>query len=127
MVCVLSFYLSGCATIMGGSTSEVTIDTEPSNATCYIEGKNYNEKITTPETIEVSGKSGTLRLTCEEEGYKTETSSISTNMNGWFIVNGVWYFTIIGIPIAVIGAVVDTSTGAVSEYPEEYTQILHPE
>lgn len=110
-----SCLMSGCASIISGSSQEVTFQSQPDGATVTVNGKILGR---TPLTTNLKKKSD-QKLTFEKEGYKTDTMQLSTRMDSWF-----WGNILIG---GLIGSTTDGISGAVHEYvPNQYFIPLTP-
>ena len=110
-----SALLHGCATIVAGSSQELTFQTEPEGATVSVAGKALGR---TPLTTEVS-RDKNLSLTFEKEGYKPYTTQLSTTLNGWF-----WGNIVFG---GFLGSTTDGVSGSIHEYsPSQYFVTLSP-
>jgi hypothetical protein len=77
---VLLSMSSSCALIMNDKNDQISINSEPSGADIFIEGKSYGK---TPATINAEAKNSTLVLT--KEGYgtaKLDLKVFATMKNG---------------------------------------------
>lgn len=111
----VSIFLTGCATIVSGTTQQVTFQSTPDGATVKVNGKPLGK---TPLTIQLDKKSGQT-LTVEKEGYKTFTTSMDTTLDSWF-----WGNIVIG---GVFGSTTDGISGAIHRYsPSQYIVTLEP-
>jgi hypothetical protein len=109
---VLALSLSGCASIISGSTQTMTFQSTPeySNITILNRAGNKIHVGQSPVTINLKRgagffKSEKYQVTFEKEGFETKTINISSSINGWYVGNilfGGW----IGLLI------VDPATGA---------------
>ena len=73
---LLLFLTSACATIVAGTTDEVTFNSEPQGVQVTAGGKVLGK---TPMTIQLDKKSGQV-VEFELEGYKKQTRSLSTTL-----------------------------------------------
>lgn len=119
--------LTGCATIISGSTQAITIKSVPEAAKLSITNKS-GEKIhtgETPATVTLKRGAGFFQpqhyqVTLEKDGYQTKTVSVSGTLNGWYIGN-----LIFGGPLGIL--IIDPLTGAMySLTPSEVTTGLSP-
>ena len=126
-VIAVGFIVSGCATIMSGTTQVVTIDSDPQGATVTVgkvkvkNGKsvmvNGKEIGITPIDVEVSRKRGMVQVS--KEGYKSVDVPLKTTMNPW-----VWGDILLTSPLSTS---IDTTTGASNQYnPGQYLVTLPP-
>lgn len=107
--------VSGCATIVSGSSDEVTFNSSPDGARVYVNGVAVG---TTPTAVTLDRKTDQM-LRFEKEGYKTYETKMKTTMNGWFFGN-----VLIG---GLIGSTTDAASGAIHEYsPDQYMVALEP-
>jgi uncharacterized protein YceK len=90
-VAVLS--LSGCASIMSGSSQTMTFESTPELSDITILNKAGKKVHVGQAPVTVSLKK--FRLLCpekytvvfEKEGYETKTINISAHVNGWYVGN----------------------------------------
>src|ERR1035441_4413115 len=112
----IALALSSCATIMSGSSQDLSFNSSPDGATVTAGGRVIGK---TPITTRLSKESGQT-LVFSKDGYKSITMRLDTTMNGWF-----WGNIVLGGPI---GSTTDGITGAVHEYsPSQYMVTLTPE
>ncbi len=105
--------LAACATIVSGTSQEVSFYSSPEGATVSVGGRILGK---TPLTMNMKKKSGQT-LIFEKEGHKKFTTRLDTNMNSWF-----WGNIILG---GVLGSSTDATTGAIYEYsPQQYMVTL---
>jgi hypothetical protein len=96
--------ISGCATLMSGTTQPINVQTTPPNSTCTIQSKGAAPIRTTAPSVVVLQRGTDYALTCEKDGYAPTTATIKSVTNGWVvgnIVNGLFP-----------GMIVDAVTGA---------------
>jgi hypothetical protein len=106
----------GCASIIDGTTQEVSFNSTPDGATVTLDGRVIGK---TPVSISIKKKSGQA-LVFSKDGYKTVTMQLETRMNSWF-----WGNIILG---GVIGSTTDGISGAINEYsPSQYMITLQQE
>ena len=103
------FLSSSCATIMTGKTQEVTFDSEPQGVEVAVNGRVIGK---TPTTIQLDKKKDQT-VSFKLEGYKTQTRTLETKVNTWFMGN-----IVLG---GFIGSTTDGITGGMHEYsPNQY-------
>ena len=128
-IVVVLFVISGCATIMSGTTQKVTFDSDPSGAKVVIGKKKKKDGETTmvdsydagvtPLTVELSRRQSTI-VQISMEGYKTKEVELKRKMNNWVL--GDLALT------SPLSTSIDTSTEACNEYkPGQYMVTLQPE
>ena len=114
---VLPVLLPACATIMTGTTDDVTLTSEPSGASVRIEPDP--KELQTPATLTLRRRDGPFLLSFELEGYESQRAYIRSKPNGWL-----WANILLG---GVVGIVVDWSTGAVTRLdPTEVHLVFQP-
>lgn len=104
--------VSGCATIISGSTQTITIKSVPEDATIFIVNK-AGEKVhsgNTPATVTLKRGAGYFKpakyeVTLAKSGFQTKTVEITAKVNGWYIGN-ILFGGILGI------LAIDPATGA---------------
>jgi hypothetical protein len=107
--------MSGCATIIHGTTQEIPVTSEPPGALVATTG---DLKVTTPGTLELKRKTGHV-LTVTKDGYKPETVKLESVLSGAVAGN-----ILLG---GLIGWGVDVATGGDSRLvPESVHAILKP-
>ncbi len=103
---VLSFSLvSGCATVVRGSSEAITFQSTPSGALVKL---SSGQSCTTPCELEVKRK-GEVFVTVEKDGYKTLETALVSSIDGGSLALGTTA-NILFLPI--INDVVDYNTGA---------------
>ena len=101
--------IGGCATIVSGTTQEVSFQSNPEGAKVSVSGRVLGN---TPVTLQLKREKG-QSLVFEKEGYKRLTMRLDTRMNGWF-----WGNIVIG---GLFGSSTDGVSGAVYAYsPSQY-------
>jgi len=104
-------FAQGCATLMHGSTQQITVNSSPPGATVLVNGFM---RFTTPTVLELTRKES-HRLDISLEGYHPEVVEVrsvpSTMVAGNIIAGG------------LVGLLVDHSTGAASRLVPEVVQV----
>lgn len=106
--------VSGCASIVTGSSDTVRIESVPPGAS-YV--TNAGHKGNTPAEITISDKL-LLTVTCSLPGYQDTTVTLSPRMSGWFLGN-----IILG---GIVGIVLDLISGNWRTHDEELVIMLSP-
>ena len=115
ILAIFAVVLSACATITGGTTQQVAIDSNPSGAKLTIEGVEYK----TPALVSV-GRAKSHPITIEKEGYEKKTLLLEGSFRGWATIGG-------NILWLLPGVVVDAVTGAMYEFKDDkVTVTLEP-
>ena len=104
--------LYGCASIISGTSQEVTFNSEPAGATIIIGGKVVGQ---TPTTIHLD-KIKNQQVLVKKAGYRTMQGSLKTSVDPWFFGN-----VIIG---GFFGSTTDGATGAMHQYSPDHYMIL---
>ena len=109
------FLIQACASIITGTTQQVTFASEPEGATVTVSGRVLGK---TPITVNLKKEKGQT-LTFEKEGYKNVTMALTTTLNPWF-----WGNIVLG---GLIGSTTDGISGTVHQYaPDQYMVTLAP-
>jgi hypothetical protein len=105
--------LSACATMIEGTSDNITVTTTPAGATCTVdrEGQRVGAVAATPGSIRVDKSRHDLSVTCGKEGYVSSTSTVEASFTGTTFAN-----ILLG---GVVGVVVDAASGANSKYPAD--------
>lgn len=110
--------LSGCASIVSDTDSTTYIETTPEKCHCTLHGQDFKRVVNTPDSVHLPSEAAPIIISCEAEGYRTNSTELDTEVDGWIFGN-----IIFG---GIIGAVVDASRGAGMEYPDKITLQLDP-
>jgi len=107
--------VSGCCTIISGTTQEIPVSSTPSGAKVQLDGKDVG---TTPVTLTVPRsvtQAHTLLLM--SDGYEPKTETLTPKLNGWYWLN---------LPTTLfVGMFVDLIAGTTGRYaPGEVTITL---
>lgn len=106
---LLLFLASACATIISGTTQEVTFDSEPQGVQVTVNAKVLGK---TPFAVQLDKKADQT-VEFYLDGYKRQTRQLTTRMEGWF-----WGNIVIG---GLFGSTTDGATGSIHEYsPNQY-------
>ena len=110
------FVLQGCASIVSGTTQQMSFQSNPDDVTVTVTGRVLGK---TPFTIQLDKKKD-QSVTFTKEGYKPLTMELATTMDPWF-----WGNIVLG---GLIGSTTDGLSGAVHQYsPSQYFVSLQPE
>ena len=101
-IILISSSMIGCATIFKGSKADINVNSQPSDATVYINGI---DKGSTPQTLALDRGEDHI-LTFKKDGYEDVKVEINKKFDG--------ATTILGniVSWALVGIVVDVATGA---------------
>jgi RNase P/RNase MRP subunit p29 len=116
VIVIVSLFQHGCASIISGTTQEMTFQSNPEDVVVTISGKVVGK---TPTTVQLDKKSG-QSVVFSKDGYKPITMQLESGMDPWF-----WGNIVLG---GVIGSTTDGISGAVHKYsPNQYFVTLQPE
>lgn len=118
---VVAAMAGGCASITKGTSQSITVNTEPTGATCYLsrDGQQIAVVNPTPGTIQVGKGAGTIAVTCKKIGYQDSVGTLASSFQAMTFGN-----IIFG---GIIGVAVDAASGAMHEYPPMVTITMLPE
>jgi hypothetical protein len=103
----------GSATIISGSSQNVSFNSKPEGATVMVDGVKM---CTTPCTVTLPKSGKEKSVTMSKEGYETNTLPIVSSYNGVALLNIFWDLS-----------TTDLITGAAFEYkPNNYFMELRP-
>jgi len=112
---MLLFVLEGCASIMHGTSQEMTFQSNPDDVTVTVTGRVIGK---TPITTRLDKKSG-QSVVFTKEGYKPVTMELATTLDPWF-----WGNIVLG---GFIESTTDYINGSVHEYsPNQFFVSLQP-
>jgi hypothetical protein len=107
---VLCLSLSGCASILEGTSQEITVNTNPSGASCDIvrDGTTIAHIDKTPGAATIKKTKADIQIKCDKPGYQ---EAIYQNHSGMTSVS--FGNAILG---GLIGVAVDSASGADNKY-----------
>ena len=115
-IIVCTALLGGCASIMHGTSQEMTFQSSPEEVTVTVSGRVIGK---TPVTSRLDKKSG-QSVAFTKDGYKPVTMELTTTLDPWF-----WGNIVLG---GFIGSTTDGINGSVNQYsPSQYFVTLTPE
>jgi hypothetical protein len=115
----LGIALSGCATIIKGTTQSIAVTTPPvEGATCTLTSKEGTWTVVTPGVAKVHKTKDDIQARCVKPGYQDGIATIPSNFQGWTLGN-----LLLG---GIIGVGVDAGTGAMNEYPNAFAIPMSP-
>jgi hypothetical protein len=113
----LGIALSGCASIVEGTTQSVAVTSPPSDgAKCVLTSTEGVYYVTTPGNVIVHKTKNDLNVVCNEPGFKEAHVVVSPHFNGATAGN-----ILAG---GVIGIGIDAATGANYNYPDQIVVTL---
>jgi hypothetical protein len=115
LVCAFAF--SGCATLTGGDTQQVSLQTRGSadepieKATCTLQNDKGSWNVQSPAVVKLHRSSDDLLVQCTKDGlpdgHLRAISAVKPALFGNILLGG------------GIGAIVDHSTGSAYDYPDD--------
>lgn len=112
------FCLSGCASIVSGTTQSISVNTNPPGASCQVNQgiRPVGSVSMTPGGFTVKKTRDDLQLICKKEGYQDSSHIIISDLEPWVFGN-----VVLG---GLIGLGVDWGTGAWNRYDEAVNMSL---
>jgi hypothetical protein len=119
-IAALGVAVSGCASIVEGTTQSIAITTTPQpGAKCTLTNSEGIWYVTTPGNAQVHKTKHDLDIACTLAGFKDAHSTVTPHFNGATVGN-----VIAG---GIIGIGIDAATGANFNYPTEANVAMDPE
>jgi hypothetical protein len=119
-VAALGVAVSGCASIVEGTTQSIAITTTPQpGAKCTLKNSEGTWFVTTPGNAQVHKTKHDLAVDCTLAGFKNGHSTVAPHFNGATVGN-----VIAG---GIIGIGIDAATGANYNYPTSVNVAMDPE
>lgn len=104
--------LAGCATIVEGSDQAISVDTpNVAGAQCTLAQPDMKYYVTTPGTVTVKKSKHNITVTCKKDGFNDGVAVVPSTFEGATAGN-----IILG---GLIGAGIDSSSGASNKYPNQ--------
>lgn len=111
-VAALGVALSGCASVIEGSTQVIALTTPPvRGATCFLSNPQGRWRVTTPAHVKVKRSKEDIAVHCKKEGYRDARATIPSEIEPWTASN---------LLNAGVGLGVDAWTGAINAYPDDF-------
>lgn len=116
---ILSFFVSGCASVMSGTDQDIAVHTNPEGALCILtrEGQELR-RVETPDTVRVSKLKHDIYVKCTKEGFHESTAHVNSGIQGSVFGN-----ILLG---GGIGWAVDSARGADNKYADVITVTMVP-
>ncbi len=119
LICLLAN--AACATVVEGSTQEITVASDPQGAHCFIEqAGDIVGRVTTPGTAQIDKSKNDLVISCSKEGYETAKVKNRADMAITSFGNMAFY------QLSFLGNAVDSATGASNKYDSKVFVQLTP-
>ena len=122
-IAFLAMLTTGCATVTGGTTQNVSVKTqkdatEVAGANCALSNSKGSWTVTTPGTVSVHRAQDDLNIHCTKEGEGDVSTVIkSSTRKGAYYAGNLIMFGIVGG--ALITGPIDRATGAKYAYPDD--------
>lgn len=119
-VVALGLAASACATVVGGTTQDVLVESQPSGAECKIDrlGANIGVVKPTPGRVNIARSKDNVIVSCTQEGYEQSNEVLISSFTGATVGN-----LLLG---GLVGVVVDAASGANNKYPDRVLIVLTP-
>jgi hypothetical protein len=110
--------LSGCASIVEGTSQTVSVELQPASAHCTVHRKDQllHEVKGAVSVIKLDKSRHPLILACSAPGYQDRKETITADPSRWGVVGA----------IALDFGAVDYATGALNKYPDQISIKLDP-
>lgn len=121
MLACATMLVSGCATLVKGSTQDLNINTDPAGASCDLSrsGIVIATINPTPGSVQIKKDKNDIEVKCKKAGFIETAGQIPATFEGWTVGN-----LLIG---GFIGIAVDYSSGALNSYAPDLLVKLTPE
>jgi hypothetical protein len=123
-LCLSIAAISGCSSIIEGTSQEIAVSTTPAGAACTLtrNGETIGTVDPTPQTIVVKKRKYDITITCKKPGFQVATAVNESGSAAWTVGN------ILFLPTgAFIGWGIDSATGADNKYDSAVNLKLVPE
>jgi hypothetical protein len=126
LLALFPLFLTGCATIISGTTQPIHLQAIDSRtheiipgAMCTLNDKQGNLYVfhSNPGTVIVSKGQGALIAHCRKIGYRQKEVGVGQSFNAWTIANVILFWP---------GVFVDALSGAMQSYPSHITVLMQP-
>ncbi len=115
----LGVALSGCASIVEGTTQMVQVTTPPvDGAACTLTSSEGVYTVTTPGSVKVHKTKNDMKVLCKKDGYQDGMTVVVSHFNGATAGN-----LLLG---GAIGMAVDAGTGANYNFPDAVSVPMAP-
>jgi hypothetical protein len=116
----LGLLASGCATLTKGTSQAITVNTDPTGATCTLtrDAKTVAIVNPTPGSVPVDKALGNIVVDCKRGGYQDAAGKLASEFQPMTFGN-----ILLG---GIIGIAVDAVSGAMGQYPDTVTITMIP-
>lgn len=118
-LCIIgAIALSGCASIVEGTTQDLYVSVTPENASCVANQKGIFAGRYDPMrmAISVPKSRNDLEVRCAAPGYKDKTIRLVSEASAWGVTGA----------LLLDFGIVDYSTGALNKYPGTLVIVMEP-
>ena len=116
---ILGTALSGCASIIKGSSEEIAVATPPApGANCTLTSPRGTWNVTTPANVKVLRSIKDMDIVCNKDGYQTASTKIPSGVEPWTFGN-----IVLG---GLLGLGIDAYSGAMGKYPHDFQVQMKP-
>ena len=85
---VAAVFLSGCATIIEGTSQPITVATPGAEgASCTLSSPDGSYHVITPGTVTVNKSRHDISVRCKKDGYSDGLGTVPSNFEAWTIGN----------------------------------------
>ncbi|MDA0702006.1 MAG: hypothetical protein O3A96_02030 [Proteobacteria bacterium] len=112
--------VAGCASIVSGTSQQITIDSNPKGANCSLtrEGQAIGS-VLTPSGLVIKKSKHDIAIACAKTGYQRATATLTSDVESATFGN-----LLIG---GAVGWAIDSATGADNKYDDVITVTLVPD
>lgn len=119
LVGLVGLLLSGCASVIDGTSQSMVVETIPPGAECSLDRNNeLLARIITPQTVNIKKTKHDIRISCEKDGFYQSTEHVNSE-----IQDATWGNIILG---GGIGWAIDSASGADNKYADHVTLTMVP-
>lgn len=119
MVAAMGLLSTACASVIDGTSQEITFYSNPPEAECELERDSRPlGRVVTPGTVTVKKTKHDIKVTCRKEGYQDAQAFLDSK-----IQDATWGNIILG---GGIGWAIDSASGADNKYDKSLTVTLIP-
>jgi hypothetical protein len=117
---VMLVLVAGCASIVSGTSQQITIDSNPKGANCSLsrEGQAIGN-VLTPSGLVIKKTKHDIAIVCDKTGYQRATATLTSDVESTTFGN-----LLIG---GAVGWAIDSATGADNKYDDVITVTLVPD
>ena len=121
---MLSAALGGCVSVFEGTSQDISVNTNPSGATCVFEreGQSIGTVTGTPGTLTVRKSKHDITVRCNKPGYQEAALINNSGVSGAIAAN-----VVVDILLtAGISSIIDSANGADNKYEPVVNLTLMP-